>query len=228
MTSIDELQARATALLTKTESTESVEAKVASTEGPSRRFSPFIPSELDRADRAGRRADDDRRRAGRRRRARRGGAADGDRGRRARPPRAGDVHRARPGGGAARDPADPAAGGEARGGAARRRDRAGVGARLVPRGPAGQRPPPPLAHRLSRSRPPRARRGRPPAGPPGRAVLLHAPADARALRRRAAGRWASIPWSRSPTTARRSARATRIARAARRCATSTATTPARC
>ena len=34
MTSIEELQARANALLTQTESSESVEAKVASTEGP--------------------------------------------------------------------------------------------------------------------------------------------------------------------------------------------------
>jgi tyrosinase len=49
MSSIDDLQARATALLTKTETSASVGAKVASTEGPSMRFSPFIPSELDRA-----------------------------------------------------------------------------------------------------------------------------------------------------------------------------------
>jgi tyrosinase len=49
MSPIDDLQAQATALLTRTESTASVEAKVASTEGPTRRFSPFIPSELDRA-----------------------------------------------------------------------------------------------------------------------------------------------------------------------------------
>ena len=68
---------------------------------------------------------------------------------------------------------------------ARRRHRARVGARLVPRGPAGQRPPPPLAHRLSGARRPAPRRRAAP-GPPGRAVLLHAPADARPLRRRAA------------------------------------------
>jgi tyrosinase len=49
MTSIEDLQARATALLTQTETTESVAAKVASVEGPSRRFSAFIPAELDRA-----------------------------------------------------------------------------------------------------------------------------------------------------------------------------------
>jgi len=49
MSPIEDLQARATALLTRTESTASVEAKVASTEGPSRRFSPFLPSELDRS-----------------------------------------------------------------------------------------------------------------------------------------------------------------------------------
>jgi tyrosinase len=49
MTSIEDLQARANALLTQTESSASVAAKVASTEGPSRRFSPFIPSELDRS-----------------------------------------------------------------------------------------------------------------------------------------------------------------------------------
>ena len=49
MSTLEELQSRATALLTRTESPASIEAKVASTEGPSRRFSPFIPSELDRA-----------------------------------------------------------------------------------------------------------------------------------------------------------------------------------
>jgi tyrosinase len=49
VSTLEELQSRATALLTRTESTASVEAKVASTEGPSRRFSPFIPTELDRA-----------------------------------------------------------------------------------------------------------------------------------------------------------------------------------
>ena len=49
MSPLEDLQARADALLTRTESTATVEAKVASTEGPSRRFSPFIPSELDRA-----------------------------------------------------------------------------------------------------------------------------------------------------------------------------------
>lgn len=49
MSTLEELQSRATALLTRTESPASIEAKVASTEGPRRRFSPFIPSELDRA-----------------------------------------------------------------------------------------------------------------------------------------------------------------------------------
>jgi tyrosinase len=49
VSTLEELQSRATALLTRTESPASIEAKVASTEGPSRRFSPFIPSELDRA-----------------------------------------------------------------------------------------------------------------------------------------------------------------------------------
>jgi tyrosinase len=49
VSTLEELQSRATALLTRTESTASVEAKVASTEGPNRRFSPFIPTELDRA-----------------------------------------------------------------------------------------------------------------------------------------------------------------------------------
>ena len=39
MTPIEDLQAQATALLTQTESPASVEAKVASTEGPSARFS---------------------------------------------------------------------------------------------------------------------------------------------------------------------------------------------
>ena len=151
-----------------------------------------------------------------------------DRGRRPRPPRGRDVHRPRPRGRAAGDPADPAAGGEARGGPARRRDRARVGARLVPRGPA--RPTTTTATGTSSTRraDARARRRRAAAGPPGRAVLLHAPADARPLRRRAAAVSASIPSCRSPTTASRSARATRTARAARRCATSTARTPARC
>ena len=149
---------------------------------------PLLPLPALRArplDRTRRRPDADRRGAGRRRRARGGGAARRDRGRPARAPRGRDVHRPRPGGRAARDPADPAAGGEALGGAARRRARARVGARLVPRGPARQRPPPPLAHRLSGTR--AAEPERPAAaGPPGRAVLLHAPADARPLRRRAA------------------------------------------
>jgi tyrosinase len=49
VSTLEELQSRATALLTRTESSASIEAKVAATEGPSRRFSPFIPSELDRA-----------------------------------------------------------------------------------------------------------------------------------------------------------------------------------
>jgi tyrosinase len=49
VSTLEELQSRATALLTRTESSASVEAKVASTEGPTRRFSPFIPTELDRA-----------------------------------------------------------------------------------------------------------------------------------------------------------------------------------
>ena len=44
MSTLDDLQARATSLLTRTEDTASVEAKVASTEGPSSRFSAFIPS----------------------------------------------------------------------------------------------------------------------------------------------------------------------------------------
>ena len=49
MTAIDDLQARADALLTKTETSASVAAKVASSEGPTRRFSTFIPSELERS-----------------------------------------------------------------------------------------------------------------------------------------------------------------------------------
>jgi hypothetical protein len=49
MSPIEDLQAQATALLTQTESPDSVEAKVASTEGPDARFSAFIPSQLDRA-----------------------------------------------------------------------------------------------------------------------------------------------------------------------------------
>jgi tyrosinase len=49
MTALDDLQARADALLTKTESSASIAAKVASTEGPTRRFSTFIPSELERS-----------------------------------------------------------------------------------------------------------------------------------------------------------------------------------
>ena len=49
MSTLDDLQARATALLTRTESPASVEAKVASTAGPRQRFSAFIPSELERA-----------------------------------------------------------------------------------------------------------------------------------------------------------------------------------
>lgn len=49
---------------------------------------------------------------------------------------------------------------------------------LPPRGPAPERAPPPLAHRLSRFGAQRA-----PPGPPGRALLLHAPANARPLRR---------------------------------------------
>ena len=49
MSTLDDLQARATSLLTRTEGTASVEAKVASVEGPSSRFSAFIPSQLDRA-----------------------------------------------------------------------------------------------------------------------------------------------------------------------------------
>ena len=49
MSTVEEQQSRATALLTRTETSAEIEAKVASTEGPSRRFTPFIPSELDRA-----------------------------------------------------------------------------------------------------------------------------------------------------------------------------------
>jgi hypothetical protein len=49
MSTLEEQQSRATALLTATESTAAVEAKIASTEGPSRRFTPFNPAELDRA-----------------------------------------------------------------------------------------------------------------------------------------------------------------------------------
>ena len=49
MSPLDDLQARADALLTRTDDPATVEAKIASTEGPSRRFSAFIPSELDRA-----------------------------------------------------------------------------------------------------------------------------------------------------------------------------------
>lgn len=49
MSPLDDLQARADALLTRTDDSATVEAKIASTEGPSRRFSAFIPSELDRA-----------------------------------------------------------------------------------------------------------------------------------------------------------------------------------
>ena len=49
MSTLEEQQSRATALLTATESTAAVEAKIASTEGPTRRFTPFNPAELDRA-----------------------------------------------------------------------------------------------------------------------------------------------------------------------------------
>jgi len=49
MSPLEDLQARADALLTRTDDTATAEAKIASTEGPSRRFLPFIPSELDRA-----------------------------------------------------------------------------------------------------------------------------------------------------------------------------------
>ena len=49
MSTLDDLQARAGAIMRRTETPASVAAKVASVEGPSRRFSPFLPSELDRA-----------------------------------------------------------------------------------------------------------------------------------------------------------------------------------
>ncbi len=49
MSPIEDLQTSANVLLTQTEPAGAVEAKVASAEGPSRRFSPFLPSELDRA-----------------------------------------------------------------------------------------------------------------------------------------------------------------------------------
>ena len=49
MSPLEDLQARADALLTRTDDPATVEAKIASTEGPTRRFSAFIPSELDRA-----------------------------------------------------------------------------------------------------------------------------------------------------------------------------------
>ena len=49
MSPLEDLQARADALLSRTDDAATAEAKIASTQGPSRRFSPFIPSELDRA-----------------------------------------------------------------------------------------------------------------------------------------------------------------------------------
>ena len=208
MSPLEDLQSRATALLTRTESTATVEAKIASTEGPSRRFSPFIPSELDRAialagelmkiaeeqDVAAALEEAERR-------ARR-------RGRPARPPRRRDVHRPRPRGRAAGDPADPAAAPEARGRAARRGDRARVGARLVPRGPARQRPPPPLAHRLPGARPPGPRRPR--SSRTARASCSSTCTSRCSPATTPSGaRSASARSSRSPTTASRSARATR-------------------
>jgi tyrosinase len=49
MSPLEDLQARADALLSRTDDPATVEAKIASVEGPSRRFSAFIPSQLDRA-----------------------------------------------------------------------------------------------------------------------------------------------------------------------------------
>ena len=196
MSPLEDLQARADALLTRTDDTATVEAKIASTEGPSRRFSAFIPSELDRAlalaSELMRIADAEGGEAG-------VAAALAEAERRA---DVEDVQLVRhavelfivhdPEAARLAIPPIPPAGGEARGAQLAGRDRARGGARLVPRGPARQRPPPPLAHRLPRARPARPRRRAAP-GPPGRAVLLHAPADARALRRRAARRSGSAP-----------------------------------
>ena len=219
MSTLDDLQARATALLTRTESTASVEAKVASTEGPSSRFSAFIPSELDRAtalagdlmkireeqdvdaalDEAERRAETED--VGLVRHAL--GmfiVHDAEASRLALPPTA-------------------AARAAARGGAARGRDRARGRARLVARGPGGQRPPQPLAPRL------------PDAGPAGHgrgSRTARASCSSTCTSRcwpattPSGARSASAPSCRSPTTASRSTRATRTGRAARRCGTSTA------
>ena len=162
MSRLEDLQARADALLTRTDDPATVEAKIASTEGPSRRFSPFIPSELDRAlELAGELM---------RIAAAEGGEAGVAAALAEAERRAGveDVQLVRhaielfivhdPEAAKLAIPPIPPPAAKRAAAPARGRDRARGGARLVPRGPAGQRPPPPLAHRLPRARPPRAGR----------------------------------------------------------------------